>query len=805
MGKKKVKKSPVRTGNTGEPDCEGCEQKLSQQQEELKARQAALDTRTQELEALKADLEDQKAEVMQKLREYEHLSRQVADEKEVLLREKTRAQEGFASEQKVILDHLHQQLDALAKDRANLEARVLKISAEAASMVEQQVESAGRAKLEALEKEMQTARDLHEQALNQVMQAVEKLGHTAFENARKTIDDFVDKSLAEMENRLRQKFSVLEEREQVLEKREQQASRLRQQADLDMEKARETIRWHEEEMEREKARLQDEFGQEIQTLKEKNQDLMDQVLQMEDEIDRIRHQHVMIDGRSAEEVAAELKELKKENRKLKKRMESMLPRDEAERLQGMEQGYEAAKLEIAQLKNERDKLYQSVSDLESAELRIEALQTREKTYKRTIEGMRQELEHMKSLWEKPQELKDRMQALIKAPDSMGHQVKECNEDDETQWLSRVKEGIRGVGFEFPERLINAYHTSLKIAEYAPMVVLAGPSGTGKSALGQLYAHFGGLYWQSVQVKPDWDSPQALFGYFHPIDNKFNATTLARAMYQLNNNDDLKNMMLLVLLDEMNLAHVEQYFADPLSLMEERRLKAGDVFVELDMGAGVKKGKLVLSENILWTGTINVDESTLALSDKVIDRANWIYFPSPETFVDSPVRAVAGQMEHAMSFLTWSQWVRKPENEMMEFLQEYRTRIEEINRLMKDAGRAVGHRVWAAMQAYMVNYPGVWQAWQAYKAVKGQENQENEQNSREKVLTGLLDLAFEDQLVQRLFPKLKGLEVKGRIGDILGEIKEKIIGFSAGADFERAMQNPYGIFMVVSADYLKDRE
>ena len=144
--------------------------------------------------------------------------------------------------------------------------------------------------------------------------------------------------------------------------------------------------------------------------------------------------------------------------------------------------------------------------------------------------------------------------------------------EEHKWLEHIRVQSKKSGIHFNERQLMAYHTSLKIGEWSPLVVLSGVSGTGKSELPKQYAIHGGMQFLSVPVKPDWDSPASLFGYYNSIENKFEATELIRALYQMQRNKKTpwSDSMLMVLLDEMNLAHPEQYFADLLSKFEESR-------------------------------------------------------------------------------------------------------------------------------------------------------------------------------------------------------------------------------------------
>ena len=153
-----------------------------------------------------------------------------------------------------------------------------------------------------------------------------------------------------------------------------------------------------------------------------------------------------------------------------------------------------------------------------------------------------------------------------------------------EWFNNVSKKIKEYGLEFNPRILKAFHTALKTAEWSPLAVLAGVSGTGKSELPQLYAKFGGINCLNVPVQPNWDSQEAMLGYYNTVSSRFEAQPLLQYLVQTQtpncerteNHDEykcsLKDQMNIVLLDEMNLAHIEQYFAEFLSKLEERRGK-----------------------------------------------------------------------------------------------------------------------------------------------------------------------------------------------------------------------------------------
>ncbi len=102
---------------------------------------------------------------------------------------------------------------------------------------------------------------------------------------------------------------------------------------------------------------------------------------------------------------------------------------------------------------------------------------------------------------------------------------------EEEALKKAKKYIEDCGLTFPDRVINAFHASLKTADMSPLVVLAGISGTGKSELPMRYAEGMGIHLVSLAVQPRWDSPNDLFGFYNHLEGRYKATELARAMVQ----------------------------------------------------------------------------------------------------------------------------------------------------------------------------------------------------------------------------------------------------------------------------------
>ena len=146
---------------------------------------------------------------------------------------------------------------------------------------------------------------------------------------------------------------------------------------------------------------------------------------------------------------------------------------------------------------------------------------------------------------------------------------------EQEALSGLKSYLDKCKLIFPNRILNAFHTSLKIADISALAVMAGISGTGKSELPRRYAEALGMHFLLMAVQPRWDSPQDMFGFYNYIEQRYKATELAQTLVRMDkwNHPDkaqYADRMLLVLLDEMNLARVEYYFSEFLSKLEIRK-------------------------------------------------------------------------------------------------------------------------------------------------------------------------------------------------------------------------------------------
>ncbi len=628
------------------------------------------------------------------------------------------------------------------------------------------------------------------------------------DNRLKLLSSEIDTKRSDFENKVAQQRSDLKAKEEALFKREQAVE------DLEFEK--EKTKRKQDRLEEERNTIKEEIEQGIL---ERKQSFESEKSALNDEIVRLREsiktsnalisnfeelKHKLGD----EDPAAVLLKLKTYEEEIKKLRDDLATRPTQE----MREAFERLQSEKVKIERERDNykedyqgIFSSQKDQSELETKIDSLERLNKSLSEqrdNIEAhnnqLQSDIKRLQSSYEREADREARVRD-IEAPYIQKKLPRAVNNVCEIQWLDLISKSCIDYGLRFSKRILYAYHTALKTSEWSPITVLAGVSGTGKSELPRLYSHFGGINFLNLSVQPNWDSQESMLGFFNSIDNKFDAQPVLRflAQSQKPQSDDypgLEDVMSLILMDEMNLAHVELYFAEFLSKLEMRRGMKKDLpFLDVKLGAGIESYQLPMGRNVLWAGTMNQDETTKSLSDKVLDRGIVINFPRPSTLERRRQLKPLGDQAHLLSRKLWESWWCRESIFTDDQILPFKGFIEEMNDSLSKVGRALGHRVWQSIEYYMANYPDVLEA---------------QRNKDDTVLAKAMKIAFEDQLVQKVMPKLRGIETRGKSkSDCLDKIKAQLINddYAIVEDFELACEFGYGQFIWNSANYLKDDE
>jgi len=203
---------------------------------------------------------------------------------------------------------------------------------------------------------------------------------------------------------------------------------------------------------------------------------------------------------------------------------------------------------------------------------------------------------------------------------------------ETAILERFKKSTEHNGLYYAEADLYNFHTAMKTGN---LVILAGMSGTGKSKIINCYAEALGLCidttYKKIPVRPFWQDDSDLLGYLDIMNNVYRPGDSGLVEFLLDaEKPENADKMHIVCFDEMNLARVEHYFSQFISVLEETEADQRIIrLYDKEYLAAMKNGETYkdtvrIGENILFVGTVNLDESTYHFSDKVLDRANVIH-------------------------------------------------------------------------------------------------------------------------------------------------------------------------------------
>ncbi len=297
-------------------------------------------------------------------------------------------------------------------------------------------------------------------------------------------------------------------------------------------------------------------------------------------------------------------------------------------------------------------------------------------------------------------------------------------------IDSIVEYIKRSGFSFDSHIIKNYYLCLKSK---PFVILAGTSGTGKSKLVKLFAEAIGADYSLIPVRPDWSDSSDLIGHTD-LQGNYITGDLLKAIRRAADNPQKPHF---VCLDEMNMARVEYYLSDFLSLIETRERKGEKIVtipLKMDETAGKEYSGLCIPENLYIVGTVNMDETTFPFSKKVLDRANTIEFSDVDlipNFTENGKALDAKPIKQNNDFLKSKYLVLKIDikSEQQDFVTELCVELQKVNKILEKANAHVGYRVRDEIVFYMLN------------------NLEAELLKR--------DEAFDFEIMQKILPRIQG--------------------------------------------------
>ena len=356
--------------------------------------------------------------------------------------------------------------------------------------------------------------------------------------------------------------------------------------------------------------------------------------------------------------------------------------------------------------------------------------------------------------------------LLKIKDNSYRRYTELNPRKEN---TKKKKMVSSNPISFKLNYFDKYNNSLN-SRYIlsllakPFVILSGNSGTGKTRIALCFAKY--LEKQTdtginntllIPVGADWTDNTKILGYFNPLANEGKGEYVkSEILTFLELANENPSIPFFLILDEMNLSHVERYFSDFLSAMESG--KPILLYKKPENCECAVPEKIMLPENLFVTGTVNIDETTYMFSPKVLDRANVIEFkPEMDDILENLVSDSSSDKEEtaepgvAEGFMQLANKIRSgivPDGLKAE-LEKAKPVLESVYQILEKSGFEFAYRTAKEIRLY---------AAASFETVED-KSQFN------------INSVIDQQIVQKILPKIHGN--KKQIGNLLSELKDEL--------------------------------
>lgn len=238
-----------------------------------------------------------------------------------------------------------------------------------------------------------------------------------------------------------------------------------------------------------------------------------------------------------------------------------------------------------------------------------------------------------------------------------------------------------------------------------LLLLEGLSGTGKSSLPRSFQNFIGGKSTFLQVQATWRDRTDIIGYFSDLTGYYKETELLKSIYESQYTPEEVN---LIVLDEMNISRAEYYFADFLSVYEYPselwKIQLMQTSSTMQLPKKIDKGSLQIPTNIWFIGTINIDDSTFTVTDKVYDRAIVINFNA----INEPFEAKYHKRLEPISYSELAEFFKEcQESPKLRLTKEEEHNIYELLAFLDEEFEIkIGNRIFNQIENFVPTFVGL---------------------------------------------------------------------------------------------------
>lgn len=580
------------------------EEQAKEKSEALDEARVALEAEREIIQKNAAEINEKTAALTERQQQLEEFEQELLKRQEELVLRELDADSGFAQRNKKALESLEQEAAWLREEFSNHRS---KIAREREAWEKELLDHRT-----ALRTELQSSREEFDRKLEEDR----ALFHAEIERERASVEDR-QKELQNEEVRLRKYARSIEVDKALLaEDLEAFDDKVRQLAAAKIEQQNAEI-----------AAMQERL-----TIARQKRDELEQQIVAKEEADR------KFGDQTPEEVLHQLKQLTTERDELRKALGSRPSAESAQRLEDLERQRERWEVERLDLIGKVAEMKQDLLHKRIAVTELEAL----RNHKAALEASNELL--TKTLQDEIRKVNDLVRGTdgvspfpsCSRMDNDNELQSTCLTTDEIPNLKDFTDCVRHRMACDPKTGKTLYYSLEDVRSFiaglamSRLHLLQGISGTGKTSLPLAFARAIGAGHALIEVQAGWRDRQDLIGHFNTFERRFYESEFLQALYK-SMCPHFRDTPFIVVLDEMNLSHPEQYFADLLSALEQeehlQRLVLMTAAVEPAPSLLVDGGRVMqLPRNVWFVGTANHDETTKDFADKTYDRAHVLELP-----------------------------------------------------------------------------------------------------------------------------------------------------------------------------------
>ena len=604
----------------------------------------------------------------------------------------------YAEDKKAEADKIKQ--DALSeKDTVLEEKNALDKKHEEFNKREQQV----------LERELQLDNGEYTGSIRSLLGALTQSEKDISSKTKELIDSLVEKHNALLleEEKMGEASMSIEEEKRKIAQENKKIERERHKMKIDMQI------FQEETEEKLKAEYSDKYNIEksrADRLETRNTSLEKRI----EELERLKNNLFVVFGnREPQDILNEVGRIRTEIGQLQ---EALYSRPTLEEQQGLRN-------QIDELKVENTRLNGLVTEKEITELRafinnsdsyvieiqgykdrLESCKNREDSLRRTIEDLKSTVEQLKGEHQKDEEAFQFARKYDADYSLQNKSFRDFNPNSLYEFAVYMQKKIASSDkpFYYDIDTIRKFIAGLNMSS---ITILQGISGTGKTSLprefskaiiseaidytGQGKDNSPNAPYRICAVQSGWRDNMDLMGYYNSFEHKYKETEFFKALY-LANLPKYRDTLFFIILDEMNLSRPEHYFADFLSLLEQ---KEDEHYITVNapdevLPQFISEGKMLVPENVRFIGTANHDETTLEFAPKTYDRSNLMEMPKNQNRNISPT-----DDSYNISYHWLKEQFQKARNANTSYYKNFKKFIntEEFKVLLMEKGIGVGNR------------------------------------------------------------------------------------------------------------------